>query len=335
LDLHNVLYQACKNKIGTKGIIPADCNEVRDATVAVEMNQEPGVNFNPDADYCPEGTFRASPDLFYEDFESGTDGWGFEALVGAVAWDLSGENVLSGKNSLWANDSYEKTISEAAIKGVHLPPGSKPFLHFSHLFSFDTSGKTYYDGGILAYSADANGWKDAEPLFSAGLNYGGTIAYGTNALNGDPAFVGDSHGFVDSRYDLTSLAGKMVRFRWSLGTDAYDSVLGWYIDDIRVYLCVAIPSMPSLISPANNVTLISPRPVFDWSNSTPDLHHYQLQVASDLSFASNPLTYNKIRTSKYALAKDLLPGTYYWRVRAYNAAGKASAWSTVWKFTIQ
>ncbi|MBI5934471.1 MAG: hypothetical protein HY867_12250, partial [Chloroflexi bacterium] len=335
LDLHNVLYQACKNKIGTKGIIPADCNEVRDATVAVEMNQEPGVNFNPEADYCPEGTFRASPNLFYEDFENGTDEWSLTALVGAVAWDLSGENALSGKNSLWANDGFERTESQAAIDGVYLPPGSKPYLHFSHLFSFDASGTTYYDGGILEYSADATGWKDAEPLFSAGLNYGGTIAYGTNALNGAPAFVGDSHGFVDSRYNLTSLAGKTVRFRWTLGTDEYSSVLGWYIDDVRIYLCVGVPSVPSLISPANNVTLTGARPIFDWGNSKPDLYYYQLQVATDPSFASNLLTYNKIRMSKYALATDLPSGVYYWRVRAYNAAGKASAWSIVWKFTIQ
>ena len=40
-ELYNALYQACTNLIGTSGISAADCQEVRDATDATEMNIDP------------------------------------------------------------------------------------------------------------------------------------------------------------------------------------------------------------------------------------------------------------------------------------------------------
>ena len=187
----------------------------------------------------------------------------------------------------------------------------------------------------MEYQTYTSGWKDVEPLFSAGQTYEGTVALGgNNDLGGRFAFVGDSHGFVDSRYNLTSLAGSTVRFRWRLGTDLSYSVLGWYVDDIRVYLCVAIPSVPTLVLPANTAAITDLTPRFDWSNSTPDLHHYQLQIATNNAFNENLVTYSNILVSIYTLTSDLNPGTqYFWRVRAFNTANKPSAWSAVWSFT--
>src|SRR4029077_1103487 len=41
-DLYDALYQGCNNLVGTSGITSADCQEVRKATLAVEMNLVPG-----------------------------------------------------------------------------------------------------------------------------------------------------------------------------------------------------------------------------------------------------------------------------------------------------
>jgi Zn-dependent metalloprotease len=241
LDLYNSLYQACKNKIGFNGITDANCTAVRNATLAVKMNQQPTTNFNPDATYCPTGTSRVSPDLFYEDFETGTDGWTIGKLAGSSVWGLSGANARGGLASLWADDSYEKVDAYATTKGITLPAGSKPYLHFSHFFRFEAVNTSYYDGGVLEYSIN-NGktWTDASALFSAGKDYAGKLVLGYgNPLQGRSAFAGDSHGFVDSRYNLTSFAGKTIRFRWRIGTDSGGSVLGWYLDEVRVYKCVS------------------------------------------------------------------------------------------------
>jgi hypothetical protein len=336
LDLYNLLYQACKNKIGTKGIVLANCTEVRDATLAVKMNAQPTTNFNPDTPFCPTRTYRVAPDVFYDNFESGTDGWTLGKIKGTTVWALSGSNAASGVASLWADDSYTKADSYAATKAIVLPAGSKPYLHFTHAFNFETAGVAYFDGGVLEYSIN-NGttWVDAKPLFNAGQNYKGSIAGGfANPLQGRNAFVGQSHGYVDSRYNLATLAGKTVRFRWRLGTDSADYSNGWFVDDVRIYYCVSIPGVPTLQAPTNGGPSISLRPTFNWSDSTPDLSYYQLQLATNNTFTENLVTYNNILVSTYTLTSDLDPGTqYFWRARAFNAANKPSAWSLVWSFT--
>jgi Zn-dependent metalloprotease len=241
LDLYNALYQACLNKVGTNGIARADCTEVRDAVLAVKMNLQPAGNFNPHAPYCPSGTSRAPTDLYFEDFETGLDGWTVGSIWGESAWKLSGDNALAGKTSLWGDDSYQDADSYAMMKAVFLPAGTKPYLHFSHSFGFESMSAYYYDGGVLEYSIDnGKNWLDAKPLFSAGLSYKGSIytGIGGSRLAGRAAFVGDSHGYVSSRYNLTTLAGKFVRFRWRLGTDKDASVTGWHVDNVIVYLCV-------------------------------------------------------------------------------------------------
>jgi hypothetical protein len=337
LDLYNVLYQACLNKVGSQGISANDCLEVRDATLAVKMNLSPTATFNPDAPYCPAQTYMIGPDLFSEDFETAADGWTMGALNGLSAWGLSGKNATSGTTSLWGDDSYEKSDSFASTPGIALPAGTKNSLHFTHSFAFEVLNSANYDGGVLEYSVNGgSSWVDAKSLFSSGQNYKGVIKSGTgNRLGGKNAFVGDSHGFVDSRYDLSSLAGKTVKFRWRMGTSNANYSTGWFVDDVRIYRCVSIPAVPILSTPANETSIADTTPTFNWSDSKPDLHHYELQIAKNVAFTQSVVKYDNISPSVFTLSTPLTPDTYYWRVRAYNAAGKVSAWSQVWWFTIQ
>jgi len=337
LDLHNALYQACLNLVGTKGIALANCTEVRDATLAVKMDKSPVANFNPDVPYCPTGTLPATSDLFFDNFETGTDGWTMGSVVGVSAWSMSGNNAKSGVASLWADDSYAKSDSFAATGKIVLPAGAKVYLHFSHSFGFDALGASNYDGGVLEYTIN-NGttWVDAKSLFDVGQGYKGSIRSGYgNHLAGRNAFVGDSHGYVDSRYSLSSLAGKTIQLRWRMGTSSKDYKAGWHVDNVKVYRCVSIPAVPILSAPIDEATFTDTTPTFNWSDSKPDLHHYELQIATNQAFTTNVKKYNDIVVSQYTLTTALTPNTYYWRVRAYNAAGKFSAWSTVWRFTLQ
>jgi hypothetical protein len=126
-------------------------------------------------------------------------------------------------------------------------------LHFNHSygFSWGETGTTkyYFDGGILEYTInDGSTWKDAKGLFSAGKNYNGTLYngsyFGYNPLGGRATFAGESRGYVSSRYNLTSLAGKSVRFRWRMGTDEAYDYFGWVVDDVRIYKCIGNPGNP-------------------------------------------------------------------------------------------
>src|SRR5690606_25703862 len=112
------------------------------------MNSQPAPNFNPDALYCPTNT-SAYPNLFEEDFETGTDGWTFGADSGTAAnWSLwtdspwfpyLGNYATSGSDSLYADDDYTLYTyndSYAISPSINLPANVKPYLHFRHAYGF-------------------------------------------------------------------------------------------------------------------------------------------------------------------------------------------------------
>jgi hypothetical protein len=60
-----------------------------------------------------------------------------------------------------------------------------------------------------------------------------------NPLAGRSAFVNESHGYVATRYDLSSLAGQNLQIRFRLGSDiSFGGPLGWAFDDVSLYQCV-------------------------------------------------------------------------------------------------
>lgn len=256
-DLYDILYQACVNLVGTNGITVYDCQEVRDATDAVEMNKQPVADYNPAAPLCPSGQIPSN--LFIDDLESGSGNWNFGAVVPPSRWGLDasyGRYAHSGEHVLYADD-YSQAISDSfaeMIDPVPLPTGA--YLHFAHAFGFEDPG---YDGGVLEYTVN-NGvaWSDAGDLFDAN-GYNGTITTeSNNPLGGRDAFVNDSHGYISSRLSLSPLAGHSVRFRWRMGLDQYRFDLGWFLDDVRIYTCGTDTTPPPtcfslnvLIDPAN------------------------------------------------------------------------------------
>lgn len=242
LDLYNLLYQACLNLVGTGGITSGDCQEVRDATDAVEMNQEPAVGYNPEATVCSPGLTQVP--LFSDNLESGPGNFSFAATTGTNRWQYDspyGPFAHSGMHFLYADDfptAFTDTTASMNMD-VTLPPGSQPYLRFDHAFGFEDPN---YDGGVLEYSTNGGGsWMDAGGLHDSGKGYGGTIASGYgNPLAGRSAFISDSHGYVSSRYALSSLAGNNVRFRWRMGIDDIIYDWGWWVDDVVIYQCLLL-----------------------------------------------------------------------------------------------
>ncbi len=238
-DLYDGLYQACLNLIPTGGTSQADCQQVRDATLATEMDQQPAACSVAEAPLC---TSDETPSvLFFDDFESGIGDWTKAAILGSDEWHLASDYATSGVYQLFGNDqpSIADYYASMAVN-VSLPPGSAPYLHFSHAYAFEGDETTKYDGGVLEYSTNGGAsWNDAGPLFTHNGYDGPLSTCCGNPLGGRSAFGGQSYGYFSSRLDLGSLAGGSVRFRFRIGTDNKIAANGWFIDDVRVYTCLA------------------------------------------------------------------------------------------------
>jgi hypothetical protein len=102
------------------------------------------------------------------------------------------------------------------------------------------------------------------------------------------------------------------------------------------------PAKPVHTSPANNGIQSSNNFWFDW-NDVAGAARYEIQSSTDP--AINPTTgsfqnimwtgdYQRVQPTDSKAQSIGASGTWYWQVRAIDAAGNASEWTTPWKVTI-
>ena len=118
---------------------------------------------------------------------------------------------------------------------------------------------------------------------------------------------------------------------WRVQTKGANGPSLWSAPPVWSFTTGNPPSIPVLLSPANNLltTTYSP-PTFTWKASTPAADHYEIQVATDSAFASE-FFHDTTTALTYPSTLTLNPNTtYYWHVRAYNTSGDFSGWSTTW-----
>ncbi len=237
-DLYDALQLACQNLAGgPSGVVASDCQQVKKALDAVKMYAPPA-NCGAEAAVC-DNTDLVPSDLFFDNLEGGGGKWTTSFVTGANAWTVPATGyATSGVNSIWGQDLDPVSESYVAMKtGATLLPGA--YLHFSHSYDFEVFDPDYLDGGVLEYSANGGPWTDVGAL-TAINGYNGSLLAPGNPFDGRAAFVGTSYGYISSRYDLSTLSGKSVRFRFGIGTDngTFPGPMGWYIDDVRIYTCV-------------------------------------------------------------------------------------------------
>ena len=76
-------------------------------------------------------------------------------------------------------------------------------------------------------------------------------------------------------------------------------------------------------------------PYLDWSKVTAgSTVHYQVQVDNNADFSSPAVNKTWVSYSYYYVTTSLSHTTYYWRVRAVDAAGNKSAWTSGWSFRV-
>ena len=247
-DLYEGLYQSCQNLIGTSGFTSADCTEVRDATLAVEMQlqsthnggQFPGVEDPP---MCGPG--QIPTDLFYDNMEVGGK-WQPLTNVGTNKWLRATGYATSGKFALYTEDQENKTdTSMAMVAPVAIPSGTTTYFRFStatnfeYIYDWINNVFTAADGGVLEYNL-GSAWTDAGG-FTMDSPYWGTLG-SDNPLAGRQAFTDVTGGYFANRVNISGLAGQNVKFRFRAGTDTgnHDPAFwGWVVDDVRIYTCTA------------------------------------------------------------------------------------------------
>jgi hypothetical protein len=144
-------------------------------------------------------------------------------------------------------------------------------------------------------------------------------------------FIVDANYLTDTTYRVDELEGGRnyywrVRASNSGGSSGWSGIQRFNTKDELVYP----PTVPTLISPANNATGVSIAQVLLWS-SVQRADSYHLQIAEDDGFTVQVMDHSGLGGTQYQTA--LSHGTvYYWRVRAQNDGG-FSDWSGIRSFT--
>ncbi len=245
----------------------ADCAGLAQGIAAVELRLPPTFcNFVPLLNpavpaLCPAGQVPSS--FLSQTFETNPFSAGWAATTGPTspdftprAWTWENSIPRRSGSALFAVDFQGGTCApggdESGVIRVTSPsfvlPAGASRLAFDHYMAAEST----YDGGNLKLEVNGGGTFNVVPAanftfnaYVGGLNGAGS----TNPMFGEPAFSGTDGGsnsgsWGTSVVDLTGLAaaGNSVRLRWDFGTDGCAGVVGWYVDNLSAYTCVAAGS---------------------------------------------------------------------------------------------
>lgn len=269
-------------------ITAADCQEVADAMLAVEMRQEPAqCNFQPMLDPDTPAMCSNVQDIFVEDWQTGLDGWTLNSEAGTPPagdawpnfnWTLT--NTLPSPHSGSAVFATNPIIGTCAPGGdisghftmdspeITLPsPLTNPELRFEHWVATEAN----WDGGNLKVSINGAAFVMV-PAEAYTFNPPNTtlndavVDANTNPLAGQDAWSGSNGGSLEGSWgttvvDLTALgvtSGDTLQFQWDFGMDGCNGLVGWYVDQVHVFSCdssaTATPTSTATVGPTATST---------------------------------------------------------------------------------
>jgi len=195
-DLYNALYQACNNLIGESGITVDDCTQVRNATLATEMNL-PLATTNAASTITAtgatlNGTVNANGDSADVVFEYGlTVAYG--ATVTADQSPVTGSTntaVNKAVTGLTPNTIYHYRVVASLNTGTAY--GADKTFTTASLVTTNAASAITATGATLNGTANANGGS-ADVAFE----YGPTTAYGTTVTADQSPVTGSTNTAVN------------------------------------------------------------------------------------------------------------------------------------------
>ncbi|TMQ70424.1 MAG: T9SS type A sorting domain-containing protein [Candidatus Eisenbacteria bacterium] len=203
------------------------------------------------AAYSTRGNVDEVPSV-NESVEARVPPWTMSAAVPATGQPWVRQEVTPTSHRFHGPDPGE--ISDQSLISPALVVGGGPFsFTFQHAYSFETSGGTFWDGGVIEISDNGGAsWTDIGASVSPG--YGGTITtISGNPLGGRSGFVGASPGYPGlglATVNLgTTYAGKTVMVRFRIGSDEAVSDGGWFIDDLQFTGLLNQPFLSVVVDP--------------------------------------------------------------------------------------
>ncbi|MFA5794029.1 MAG: DUF2341 domain-containing protein [Candidatus Brocadiia bacterium] len=180
---------------------------------------------------------------------------------------------------------------------------------------------------VLSAPADAAGGTALNPTLSwdaaaRALTYAVQVA--TDALFS--SLIVNQNSISGISYQVSGLLNNTVYY-WRVKSVNIGGESIWSL--YRTFTTIVVA--PVLTSPANNATLVAVNPTLVWSDVA-GATVYQVQVATDSSFAWIILDQAGLNVTTTGLSGLANYTPYYWRVKAGNAGG-TSGWSAVFKFT--
>ena len=215
-----------------------------------------------------------------------------------AAIDTAGNGVWSAVGSFTRSGSLPSTVTAVSPwSGIYTTP----------MMSLDWSDATDPDG-LLGYEAQVS--------TSAGFT---TIAW-TGATSVSSA--------------TTAPLPDGVYYWRARAQDSFGN-LGLWSGARSFQVDTMAPSGPSPVSPANGATVYSSSPVLDWTDAADDggYPRYETQYDTEPTF-TDPITLAPPGGPSSAYLSGFADGVYYWRVRAVDGAGNASAYSAAFSFTV-
>lgn len=248
-DLHVALRQACADLTGTTPkngsggasssgpITAANCQEVKDAVDATEMNLQQASNKWPipfEAPYCTGGLTPVNALL--EKFKGPSSGWAFTPEAGGN-WSTIKFYAEGGKSVRVGDATSTPAAFDTSLRqnaGVTLPANA--FLRFDHYYNlYGPAGNM--PGGIVEYQIGAGAVTRVPDAMFTHNPYNRTVTNPATVLNTLTAFTYFSGGWTSSRIDLSSLVGQSVKFRFRVVAGTAGAWDAWLLDNVQVYTC--------------------------------------------------------------------------------------------------
>lgn len=180
---------------------------------------------------------------YYDPVEFVDATWAPTTGQGSDAFTLSTANPHLDNQSWFipnvgADNTHYVTSQEFALD-------ANAGLSFWH--DYDT--ESGWDGGYVEYSDDGGStWTNLNGFF---VKNGYNSVLGQNQNNdiaNQPAFSGNSSGYINSIIDLSHLEGETVTFRFTFGSDDNTFSHGWYVDDVSLYEIGTITNVACITS---------------------------------------------------------------------------------------
>lgn len=254
-------------------ITAADCAELDKAIAAVEFYTEPvQCQFQPTLNSTAPALCAEQGDLetiALADWESGLGDWTVGRrdvlnpetfayqdwqLIGDLPADRPGQALFADNDPTLGNcvDDQQAGVRFVESPVIHLPADIvTPHIAVDHLLGpeFD------WDGGNLKIRVNGGRWQQIPPAAFTFNPYNLPLlppGFSDNPMAGEAAFTGENPNLLpanwgQSQINLAGLAapGDQIQVRVELGTDGCFGLVGWYVDDVRVYACsAATPPLP-------------------------------------------------------------------------------------------